>query len=721
MNTETTNSRAVLIDRAEHTDEIRAIASALGVSEVTAALLFHRGCTTPETARRFVRVEDERLYSPFLLAGMKEACAEIENALESGKKIAVYGDYDVDGVTSTALLVQYLEKRGAQVVYYIPDRLAEGYGVSETAVGGLAEKGIGLMITVDTGITANAEVDLAHRLGIRVVVTDHHECQGALPEAEAVVNPHRPDCGYPFKELAGVGVTFKLVCALEQRRAEREGNDEDCLRGVCADYVDLTALGTVADMMSLTGENRLIVALGLGVIGKNARPGLRALLEQAGGGKRLSASTIGFTLAPRVNAAGRVGSAYDAVELFLTRSEFRADEIAAKLCEANKRRQEEENRIDVSTYPLVPEELNKGHDRVLVLAKEGWHRGVTGIVSSRVTERTHLPSFLISFENGIGKGSGRSIPGFDMMEALNRCSDLLVRYGGHEQAAGLTITEEMLEPFRDRINDYAREVIPEEALCPVTKADMELYGEDLTLAQAEELYCLEPCGTGNPVPLFLLRGAEVVEKIPLAQGKHTRLTLRAGDRTVSAVYFGVGPDELDYMPGEKPDVWFQLSVNEFGGSRTVQLLVRDMAQPPAREKTLRETRGRYLALRSGAEAPKKDELPDRGDFALVYTALRRMVTGGKAVLSTSRLCESFGDRMPSVKVRLVLDVLEDTGLLTRTPVEDGGKDGGSAFAERNEYVLNQVKEKVRLEESPLLKELTARACPAYGKEEKEND
>ena len=399
-----------------------ALADALGIGTLTAGLLSNRGYTTEEAASRFLRMEEEMLHSPMLLRDMDKAVARIADALQKQEKIVIYGDYDVDGVTSVSILYLYLQALGANVGYYIPNRMGEGYGMSEGSVDHLIDMGANLIVTVDTGITANKEVAHALSRGTDVVVTDHHECHGDLPNAAAVVNPRRPDCDYPFKELAGVGVVFKLLCAFEAKHHAL--SEQEAVRRICDNYADLVAIGTIADVMPIQDENRLIVAYGLHKIERAERMGLVALCEavsrkpdgtRSARAPKITSGFVGYTLAPRINAAGRISTASLAVELFLTDSREKADELAARLCDINRERQTEENRIAQEAYAYIEATHDFARDPVIVLEADSWHHGVIGIVASRITEKYGLPSILISFDGAqsdgdmeIGKGSGRS-------------------------------------------------------------------------------------------------------------------------------------------------------------------------------------------------------------------------------------------------------------------------------------------------------------------------
>ena len=661
------------------------IASSLGISRILARLLYSRGYDTPEAARRFVRMESELLCDPFLLKDAEKAIARIRRAIEAGEHIVIYGDYDVDGVTAVSTLYLYLRSHGADVSYYIPNRAGEGYGVSKGAIDKLAAEGANLIITVDTGITAAEEVAYASSLGIDTVVTDHHECRTALPPAVAVVNPHRPDCPYPFKELAGVGVVFKLICATEERLTG--DSRRECVARMCHEYADLVAIGTIADVMPIKEENRLIVSYGLGRMEKARRVGLAALIEAAQSQSeqtrsraktepRITSGYIGFTLAPRLNAAGRIRSATVAVELFLATDYEKARAIAQELCEANRERQVEENRITAAAFEKIEREHDFENDPVIVLDDDSWHHGVIGIVSSRVTERYGLPSILVSFEGSgenagdsdVGKGSGRSIKGMNLVGALQACSDTLLKYGGHELAAGLSVSRASLPEFRARINEYARAHLSEEALIPTVEADLSLSLSELDMDLASELRrYLEPYGTENPLPVFALFSVTVEEIVPVGSGKHTRLVLRDGARHVTAMYFSHEPDKLDVYPGEKADLLFSLDINEWAGKRTVQLTVRDL-RPAEKERLAGEAAiCRYREIAEGDSFGVEERVvPDRDDFAAVYTVVRRLVRGGSDTFSLRSMharLAAAGYDIGLIKLKFIFSIFREMNIL----------------------------------------------------------
>ncbi len=634
---------------------IRAMADAMGVSELFAVLLYNRGFDTAQKAEAFLRLEDENLHDPYLFADMQKAVERILTAVERKEKIYIYGDYDVDGVTSVTVLYLYLTSLGADVGIKIPKRDGEGYGVSCEAIRSLSEEGVSLIITVDTGITANEEVEFAKGLGVDFVITDHHECRSELPDAVAVVNPHRPDCPYPFKELAGVGVVFKVVCACEMQLCRDKGTSPlDGVRRVCREYADLTAVGTIADVMPVVDENRLIVALGLKLMENTSRQGLRALIEATSAKKngeeaqkrKITASMIGYGIAPRINAAGRISDAAIAVRLLLENDPKKAEEAAEELCEINRQRQIEENRIATEVFERIENTTDFENDLVIVLESNDWKQGIIGIVSSRITERYGLPSILVSFDGygseegplDDGKGSGRSVKGMNLVEALTYCEDLLVKYGGHELAAGLTVKRVNLDDFRQKINDYARIHLSEEALKICLEADCTLSVQDINMSFAQEISYLEPFGTGNTAPTFVLKNANVKRITPIGGGKHTRLLLEKDGICVTALYFGVCESELGFECGDTVDVLFHMDINEYRGTRSVQMILQDARVSEVFTRRLAESKARYEEINGGDSFEESEDfLPDRDDFARVYKILRREFRMGSSVIDQKNL------------------------------------------------------------------------------------
>lgn len=694
---------------AAHRDEIEKISDALNILPATAALLYSRGYTEPESAGCFIRPQLSALHDPFLLRDMDKAVSRILYAVKNKEKIRIYGDYDVDGVTSVSLLFLYLRSKGADAGYYIPSRAGEGYGVSRTAVEAFAREGVRLVITVDTGITACSEAEYASELGMDMIITDHHECHSCIPAAAAVINPRRPDSVYPFREMAGVGVAFKLICALEQ--TSDPAGYGGCGQ-LCEKYADLVAIGTIADVMPLVGENRLIVSAGLRSMEAQARPGIAALLKTAATSgdrsarayhrRRINSSLVGFVIAPRINAAGRITNASKAVELFLTDSQAKADEIAQELCRTNSERQNQEQKIISEAFEMIRTGHDFKKDRVIVLAQDDWHHGIIGIVASRITEHFGLPSVLISFEGDTGKGSGRSVKGLNLVEALHACGDLLIKYGGHELAAGLSIERGMTEEFKRRINEYAARMMPEEDPAVTVPVDALLTASDLTIRQAGELRLLEPYGVGNPAPVFMLSGAVLEEVVPVGGNRHSRIQLRADGELFGGIFFGSDPRSLDLYPGDRADILFNLDINEFQNSQSVQLVIRDISLCEDRCAELARQKIRYEEIKQGKKILcGEDVVPGREDFSAVYLYIKNEIRNGNGVISVSDVCHYAGDGgIGYVKTKLIIDIFNETGIFIS---EDAGDD---LFR----FTLSCIGEKVNLECSCIYRRLKQGAC-----------
>ena len=692
------------------------IARELAISTVTAQLLYNRGFRTPKDAVGFLEMRTETLGDPFAMKDMSLAVARIRRAIESGEHITVYGDYDVDGVTSVCTLYLYLKSKGATVDYFIPNREGDGYGISCSAIDMLKESGTELIVTVDTGITAIEEIDYAKTVGVDFVVTDHHECRPELPRADAVINPHRPDCPYPFKELAGVGVVFKLICAYEC--ADTGRSLASCLRPLYDAYADLVSIGTIADVMPLIGENRLVVGYGLSRIEQTHRVGLRALMDAAshrsdakdgkGSAPRtaVTSSYIGFTLAPRINAAGRIKSAALAVELFLTEDEAEATRYAQCLCDANRERQDEENKIMIEAYERISDAHDFEKEPVLVLDADTWHHGVIGIVSSRVTERYAAPCILISFKgNGdgtpspddVGKGSGRSIKGLNLVEALAYASDHLLKYGGHELAAGLSLKREALPLFKEKINEYARESLAKDAPTPTIEAECELSFSQIRMSLLQEMRKLEPYGTGNPIPLFVLHDARILEITSLKNGKHTKLLIGGENSRLTAMCFSRSPEELGVHIGDTVSLLFQLDINEWGGRSSVQMIVRDLriTRKFGDSPELLAARERFAKIWNGAPfTESEDVLPVREDFAAVYVYIQHAVRNGTKLISHGELMTGVAHkrRIGYIKLMYIIRIMQEMNLLHIEDVSD----------ELYRFSLRFPQAKVDLEKSHLL-------------------
>ena len=661
-----------------------------GVSPLAALALCARGLDTPEKAKAFLDAGRDRLADPFLMGDMDRAAARVRLALDRGETVAVYGDYDVDGITSTCLLTDFLRREGGTVIPYIPDRLEEGYGVNREALSALREQGVSLIVTVDCGITAVEEAACAARLGLDLVITDHHECKEVLPDAVAVVDPRRADCPYPFKSLAGVGVALKLVLALGGPARQEE---------LLERYADLAAIGTVADVMSLTGENRTIVRLGLAALGRTARPGLKALLREAGmGEKPLTAMAVGYTLAPRVNASGRMGRASLAGELFLTDDPARGEELARRLCRLNRERQTIEGDIYAQCEAMA-QALPRQRRYALVLSGEHWHQGVVGIVASRLAEKYACPAFMICLQDGRGKGSCRSYAGFNLFAALEHCASLLEGFGGHELAAGFTILEENIPAFADAMNQYVRAATGGEEMVSTLEVDGEV--EDpglLTLENAEGLDLLEPCGAGNPRPVFSLSGCTVVSLSEVGGGRHLKLKLAAGGRTLDAIFFSATAAGAGVSAGDRVDVAFTLQINEYRGWRSVQLQLCDLR--PALTRAQAE-RALYEKFRRGEKLTPREAaalLPSREEFVALWRYLEGRARLAPLEETAPRLARSVarsaGRRETVMRTLVCLEVFDERGLIHLERATDHLRIG-----------LTPVEGKVDLERSAILKRL----------------
>ncbi len=691
------------------------LSRALGISEVLSVLIMNRGYMTPQEAGAFISKSTETLHNPFLLNDMEKGCKRILDAINNGESISIYGDYDVDGVTSVSILYMYLEGIGAKVDYYIPSRKGEGYGVSENAIKKLAERGTQLVITVDTGVTANLEVELARELGIDVVITDHHECRPELPNAVAVINPKRTDSTYPFSSLAGVGVVFKLLCALESMRT----GDEmiDCVRRISMEYADLTAIGTIADVMPVKDENRLIVSLGLNLVDQTKNIGLGALIELCRSNetraksktkKKASSGFIGFTVAPRINAAGRISDASIAVDLFLSKNQEYAQELALKLCDINKDRQFEENKIAEQAYAII-EESGYANNSAIVLDDALWHHGIIGIVASRISERYSLPAILISFEGNddpsdpeaIGKGSGRSIKGMNLVDALSSCSDILDRFGGHELAAGLTIKRKHLDELRARINEYARKCFDNQAPECALDIDCYLSPKEASLSLASEIGILEPYGVSNPVPIFAMSNMIIEDIVPIGMNRHLKLILSKDGISFVGMLFCVSSQEFSYEIYDEVDVAFNLEINEFLNTKTVQFNIKDIrtSERIYSEQLFQEEE--FIKVKNGESTLKSEEIvPQREDFALLYSFLTKEAREGKERYSYIKLLKALKRKYSGVtanyiKLKLMIKVFRELNIISIEELDE------YSFT----FKINFSKNKTNLEKSSILKKI----------------
>lgn len=657
-----------------------------GLPPLCAAVLSARGIEGPEEAAEFLSSGAERFHDPYLLRDMDRAVARVRRALEAEEAIAVYGDYDVDGITSTCLLTEALTALGGTVVSYIPDRTEEGYGLNRGAVRHLAQAGVKLIVTVDCGITAAAEVEYARTLGVDVVVTDHHHCKQTLPAACAVVDPRRADCPYPFPELAGVGVALKLAQALYPPE-ERER--------VFLRFGELAAIGTVADVMRLTDENRALVRQGLELLSRTRRPGLRALLREAGldPGALPTAVTIGYGLAPRINAAGRMEQAKVALELLLTREEERGEQLAQALCRLNRERQA----IELDIFEQCVDMLGEpGEVRCIVLAREGWHQGVVGIVASRLAERYSCPAFMICLENGHGKGSCRSFGGFNLFAALEKCAGLLEGYGGHEAAAGFTVLEENIPRLAQRLGELVAAHTGGAPMEAAIDVDAEIqHCALLTQEQVDALSALEPFGTGNPKPVFLLRSAAVLSCCDVGGGRHLKMRVRRDGVALDAIFFSANAAACGVSAGDRLDLLFTPQINEFRGNRTVQLQICDLRAAPTRAQLEQEL---FQRLQAGEALSRWEAgllLPSRQDFARLWRCLEQLCAGGGVDAGPQLLRHAARQpdgRWAYGRTLVCLHVMGDRGLIC---------------VEQERVTLRHPERKVDLEQAALMRRLRA--------------
>lgn len=640
-----------------------------GYPALLAAVLAGRGVFSAEEAAKRLECDDALTLSPFAMADMDKAVERIRRAVTDGETVAVFGDYDVDGITSTVLLLDYLKSCGVKCLRYIPRRIEDGYGLSREAIQSLRDQGATLMVTVDCGVTGAEEVDFARSIGLDVVVTDHHERQGPLPNAAAVVDPHRPDCPYPFKHLAGVGVALKLVLALGG-----SGNEERLFSRYCT----LAAIGTIADVMRMEGENRVIVLRGLAALPRTDFVGIHALLKEAGlDGKPITSVQIGFSLAPRINAAGRMGAADLAADLLETEDPARAEELARALCDLNRERQAVEQGICADALRQI-EGLPDSERSALVLDSEDWHQGVVGIVASRLSEKYSCPSFMIHTQDGLGKGSCRSFGGFNLFAALEACSSLLEGFGGHELAAGFTIRKENIASFRDRMNGYVRAHCGKGVPVPALEIDAAVTDPaDLTMDEAEQLSLLEPYGAGNPRPAFALLGARVESLQSVGQGRHLKLQLSRGLCRFEAIFFSVTAEECGVRAGDRVDAAFYVQGNTFRGRTTLQLQMIDLrlSRVPSRREAEDLELIRRLARGVSPTAQETDRLNTSLDqFRALLKSLRRLLPDGRARVSKLPFLRSAGElaggREPFLRAALALAVFEERKLLRAAAVDE---------------------------------------------------
>ena len=545
-------------------EEVEKIQNEFGLSRLLATIISNKGLKSKQEIETFLNPTRKDFHNPYLMPDMEVAVNRIVKAIENQEKVIIYGDYDVDGITSITVLKKFLEDRGLTVDSYIPNRLDEGYGLNKNAIKKIVEEKYTLMITVDCGISGIEEIEYANSLGIETIVTDHHEPAEILPNALAVVDAKRKDNKYPFNQLAGVGVVFKLAQAISQVYNLEE---KEYLK-----YLDLVCVGTISDIVPLVDENRVIAKLGLKLVEVTRNIGLKALLNSIGY-KKIDSSTVSFGIAPRINACGRMGYEQEALKLFLTENVTEAIEISRKLNEYNKQRQDIEKKIFEEV--LVKIENGEKDKSCIILADEKWHHGVIGIVSSKVTEMYYKPSILICLEENEGKGSGRSIPGFDLHDALSKCDKYIDRFGGHSMAIGISVAKDNFEKFKEEFEEYANNSNIKD-LTPIIKVDEEITSRDIGVNIVNELNMLEPFGEANKMPIFMYKNLKISSIRALSEGKHLKLSLKDEGLVIDAIGFNMGHLVDDYLLGDRVDVLGSLEINSFNGRESVQINLKDM-------------------------------------------------------------------------------------------------------------------------------------------------
>lgn len=661
------------------TDKEKAIrlAEKYNLDPLASSLLVSRGMDSDEVLSSFCS-DDTPLCDPFELRDMDKAAAAINKALNRGEKITVYGDYDADGVTSTAALFSFLEMQGGSVDYYIPDRNTEGYGMNMQAIEKIAERGTKLIVTVDNGISALKESEYIYELGMRLVITDHHRVPERLPRAEAIVDPHRRDNPLTFDEWSGAGVAFKLICALSEPEEEEALLDE---------YADLVAIGTIADIVNLTGENRAIVKRGVEKINESERAGIIALKEVSGvADKTVSSTTVAFSLVPRINAIGRMKHAEEAVKLLMSFDAQEASLIAEELYDSNAQRQKTETEIMDEAIRQLEEHPERLFDRVLIFDGMNWHGGVIGIVASRFVERYGKPCIVITGDGEDAKGSGRSIEGFSLYDAISSASHLLTHFGGHILAAGFGIRQKDIPEFRKIVNDYAKTV---KMPYPTVKMDFRIRPERISADILDVFSSLEPFGAGNPKPLFALYNMTLESVTPVGNGRHLRLNLSSNGSSITAMKFSTTPAEFHFRRGDIVDIAASLERNEYMGEVRVSVHVRDIKDAYTSDEKCIDGERLYEKFRRGESFSKEEmtlAVPDRKDIADVYKYIRQQKSIPDDVCILCYRLNDDGERF--CKFMVALDILEELGLTVRS--------------ENGDIRLSDNQNKVDLERSRIL-------------------
>lgn len=653
------------------------LTSKTDLQKLAAEVIVSRGIDTLDKVKDFF--SDSELSSPFLINDMQEAVEIITNAVEDGKSICIYGDYDCDGITSTVMLYSYLECLGADVSYYIPER-EEGYGLNCDAIRKIAENGVELIITVDNGISAIKEAELIKELGIELVITDHHQPSDTLPCADAIVDPHRKDCTSPFKNLCGAGVVLKLLAALD------DGNYD----AVIEQFGDLAAIGTVADIVSLTGENRTIVNNGLRLLANTENLGLSALMEEARlSPEKINSTAAAFMIAPRINAAGRFGSPTTAVKLFLSEDEEEAGELAKELSELNAKRKKTENEIMTDIEKMIAENPDVLNERVLVLSGENWHHGVIGIVSARILQKYGKPNFIISIEGENARGSARSIEGYSIFKALSFCKEKLERFGGHNGAGGFSLKTDDIKEFTEMLYLYSKtehQDMPQYSII----AEKILEPSDLTIAAVSGLDVLEPFGESNPRPIFAITGAKIAEVISLSEGKHTKLKLFYKNTYIFIVIFGVPTSDFLYKAEDYCDFLVSLEKNIYNGNTSISIRAVDYRKSGIKQAKYFAAKQTYekIKLNEGIASELKERIiPSRDEMITVFKAVQNRPVSFDTLYS-----DISSDSMNYCKYRFCLDILNELNIINIDYV--------------NEIIIkNPEKIKADLESSEILRKL----------------
>ncbi len=631
------------------------LAKQCGLSQLCSSVLVSRGINNVQKACDFFNFRKDNslpaLSDPFLTKDMKAAANAVLEAVDNGEYICVYGDYDCDGITATTILYSYLECLGANVRYYINMR-SDGYGLCEKGIRVLADDGVQLIVTVDNGISAVNEVKLANELGMKVVVTDHHQPGENLPDALAVVDPHRTDCTSLYKELCGCAVALKLIAAMD-------GGDYSA---ALEQFSDFAALATIADVVPLTGENRFIVESGLHYLKNTENLGLKALMKKAGVKDRLSSVDVSFSIIPRINASGRFGSASDAVELFLTDDEQRAEELADKLDRLNGERKAAEEQILASIEESISASPEILYDRVLVIYGEGWHHGVIGIVAARLVERFGKPVFLLSDDGDEARGSARSVEGFSIYEALAACGDHLTKFGGHVGAGGFSLLKENIGGFKEAMRKFAAEHYPAPPVLTI-RADKVILPNELTLDAISSLSSLEPFGEGSRQPIFLIRKAVLTDIVPLSGGVHTKLRLNYGGTMLEGLLFGTKAEDILYRKGDTLDLLASFSINVFNGRTSVSMRISDMRSSNVSQLRYFNAKAAYEQFRRGEgvePALAKRALPTRDELILIYKTIAKF-----GVISSDELFGQLDENVISYcKLRIAVDIFTELGFIT---------------------------------------------------------